>query len=1121
MPRSQKPRGIASAVDPSSSSHGLQPPHAPRQEMAAGPSRQAIPQSHPVPLLHPQPSLSLGKTDKPYRISCDGCRAKKVKCPGEKPTCSNCVRKGLECVYPSMIRRRGPDKRPGGRLKRSDLPPPGMSVPGARPVESEVAEASTSAPAHMLGGDETVSGWAPPSGSEGGVDLGAGPSHAMGVGGAPPPLHPPHPSHPPRAGSSQASGEHVPLATSQPLPARAPMVPKPQPVPASQELLSHAPLSQSSHPHLPSHFPSPTHFPGVEPYQAPHPEAHLPQPPRLLQLPHPYIASHHHHPHPHDHHPPAGHIPLPENQLPQLPHTNDPNAFPFAFTPAPLHPAPPHTPSDPLTFYPNSTPPSHTPSHIPSLGSGLPGEHPGPGAQGEYYPPGTAMSGMSHPGSAPSTMSGMSGMSSLSAMSAPATGIPGSFADDGMPLLLGQVAGYSAQTSSSMDNSPRSVEEVQGPGSGKEYGAPGVTGQGFGVHVDMDGRTIGAGTPGGGGEGQAFGMMYGYGYGVPQGQVPSGGMVDWSQVGGVGIPGQENVFQQPLPYAQPGHLQQNQPLPPTTQLQPQGHSSLPVMSQPAFGYGSVYGDGGALAPAQAFIAELPVQNEKGEKEEGEEARWVGMGGGAIPGHGQGPGQEWVSVDILSPPGNIQAARDGWWSWILDKFDTDRRVATKKVVKVCGSFFTDTHIWCNFLNRQLFFASLFNASGHSSPHSAPSLRAAPHILLSILALVTLLQEGHTRKGQELALLFGAEAQSILGYCIHAGSQDPSLVAAAIVMCVFEIQPHIQHTTFRASSAIRQLDGVGLTVFASRLDADDDRVSTTVTGLPRFRRKALQARRQRDHQVQLDAHLVKWAQVPEWDDGWSEAEVWKEEMRRMCWTASSVAATFSLWRFMKGEKALGMTISHPEKFRLFFPGEAVYIENGDNEQGKTTPWAVYQRLCCLWHFVINNRPLNFTQKDEVTQELQAVEDDLDMIIEEGGVRSYIWQSLDWTMLIRRVIGVFDMKTLRKWFQNQLFFYDMFSRGHDGIPGIRNRPMHCWWHFIQAFSAIELSKQDPEFWDAADRIFQYTAVATAEISEYWNCGEQLGPFMYALKRRYMQAVAEREKAPLIGPQRAGGVA
>lgn len=46
---------------------------------------------------------------------------RKIKCGGQKPACLSCVKKGLDCCYDSIIKRRGPDKNPGGRVKNREL----------------------------------------------------------------------------------------------------------------------------------------------------------------------------------------------------------------------------------------------------------------------------------------------------------------------------------------------------------------------------------------------------------------------------------------------------------------------------------------------------------------------------------------------------------------------------------------------------------------------------------------------------------------------------------------------------------------------------------------------------------------------------------------------------------------------------------------------------------------------------------------------------------------------------------------------------------------------------------------------------------------------------------------
>lgn len=53
-------------------------------------------------------------TNKRQRVSqaCEGCRKKKIKCDGSKPTCTNCMNSGADCVYTQVPRKpRAPKKR--------------------------------------------------------------------------------------------------------------------------------------------------------------------------------------------------------------------------------------------------------------------------------------------------------------------------------------------------------------------------------------------------------------------------------------------------------------------------------------------------------------------------------------------------------------------------------------------------------------------------------------------------------------------------------------------------------------------------------------------------------------------------------------------------------------------------------------------------------------------------------------------------------------------------------------------------------------------------------------------------------------------------------------------------
>lgn len=50
-------------------------------------------------------------------MCCHHSRARKIRCDSTRPTCHNCTRRGNECEYDAVPKRRGPDKRPGTRQR--------------------------------------------------------------------------------------------------------------------------------------------------------------------------------------------------------------------------------------------------------------------------------------------------------------------------------------------------------------------------------------------------------------------------------------------------------------------------------------------------------------------------------------------------------------------------------------------------------------------------------------------------------------------------------------------------------------------------------------------------------------------------------------------------------------------------------------------------------------------------------------------------------------------------------------------------------------------------------------------------------------------------------------------
>lgn len=88
------------------------------------PSVQGYPYPYTSHMEPPPPSTSVPPPSSsstpgpPTFVACTKCRHRKIKCGGQRPICENCEKKGLECVYDVIIKRRGPDKKPGGRMKK-------------------------------------------------------------------------------------------------------------------------------------------------------------------------------------------------------------------------------------------------------------------------------------------------------------------------------------------------------------------------------------------------------------------------------------------------------------------------------------------------------------------------------------------------------------------------------------------------------------------------------------------------------------------------------------------------------------------------------------------------------------------------------------------------------------------------------------------------------------------------------------------------------------------------------------------------------------------------------------------------------------------------------------------
>lgn len=149
---------------------------------------------------------------------------------------------------------------------------------------------------------------------------------------------------------------------------------------------------------------------------------------------------------------------------------------------------------------------------------------------------------------------------------------------------------------------------------------------------------------------------------------------------------------------------------------------------------------------------------------------------------------------------------------------------------------------------------------------------------------------------------------------------------------------------------------------------------------------------------------WSSSISWDPNWSIEEIQREETRRLCWAALSLAAAHTAHCAAFHREPLDLFLSRPENVRRFtiildslvtnrylrliqyallFPGEknAPADENGGpNYSPKQSIWALYCRSMLLWNSCLRLRKsASDTEKAEFAMnawlEAQEIADALD--------------------------------------------------------------------------------------------------------------------------------------------------
>ncbi|KAJ9113868.1 hypothetical protein QFC19_000061 [Naganishia cerealis] len=510
--------------------------------------------------------------------------------------------------------------------------------------------------------------------------------------------------------------------------------------------------------------------------------------------------------------------------------------------------------------------------------------------------------------------------------------------------------------------------------------------------------------------------------------------------------------------------------------------------------------------------------------------------------------------VLERLPNTEYARESDWVWMTGLFSTNRAEGIKMLDTELRFFFDMNMQWFQFFNRSLFFTTLY--------HDVDRYEIQPALILSMLAITTLVKSAHqgpNAVGKQNAVTFADAARAMIQQSIVANKVDPTLAQAALVLMAFEFYPYPQHSYDRTVSAVHLFDSIAHTFQLLACDVSDERVSIFIpnavpvltveaNGSPHYgkpaatREEIVRSSHEAEEQEEIK-ELIKWSPRPQWPVHWSSAQVRQDEARRMCWTASSMVANFSLWTHTLGIPPLDLYISNPANYALFFPAEPLLV-NKDPVVGKQTMWALYNRVVLLWHFTLKTQHMALPPERrnsiylEIWHETHRIEEALFHIGMNAG-QTQKWQARDWILNILALLtdnftrftpGMLDGKTgqlaslegYRSWVKQQAELGSLLkamspaasklnATGEEQPPApsaILGRPFFAWplLHMIQnALTTFELDHSRFETIKIAAGVLRVVKI----ISDAWP-NQVLNSNVLRLQNHFNSIIARGDLPP-----------
>lgn len=555
--------------------------------------------------------------------------------------------------------------------------------------------------------------------------------------------------------------------------------------------------------------------------------------------------------------------------------------------------------------------------------------------------------------------------------------------------------------------------------------------------------------------------------------------------------------------------------------------------------------------------------------------------------GRLPNEEVLAVSIAAEP-SLCFARKTWWDSLLTFYsDVDltsdnrsltltvhqRELGMRRITSDLRALFRISNYWFAFFNVPRFLNDFFDTRRRENMQ--------PSLVLAALAVVTFLHSSEVEEGEAgrlKAMKLRDEAQAALEASLNARWIDSSLAQAAWLLAFFEVCSHRHHSSARVASALFLLDGIIRSLYLTLLDADDPQASLLHASYDRSRPRLLgqptwgsspssgsevvsslgPAQNATSYDTMPYTSLGEavspgctcasmslgntwsaakeytplWLSTPAWDDTWSEAEIKKEECRRLCWSTLFLACGHSNYAWAHRERGLNLFVVDPANYALLTPGESLTRSPcfAPLRPGVESIWALYSRIMLLWSSCLRMRcdeTADNTQKAHFAVKAWLFADSIEEMLDKHTCnieRSFMFLSREYLFNIRMCIsheyqqfipqaaadfnGIFHRRKADEWLRYQTTVAQRVMQGLNKVTGqaanvLAKRPLFVFHFMAQVSRTLSLWARDNTYVEALE-VSKALLPPIDYLSALWPCPEQ--------RSRYERLRAELNEACYI---------